>query len=273
MNETVGFTTSGFKAIIKDWLHKAFPDGSGGFIGVIDNLELLETSSAARRLMEEIRDPILQLNGMRWVLCGARGIARSVAATPRLNGVLSEPVDVTPVPDAYIAELIDARIRHYSTKPTSKAPVSADSFEYVYEISHRNLRDSLRHAQQFASAHESNFFLGKTEVEIDAAFHDWLDNLAISNEQSVSLQPRTWTLLADLASAGGSCSPSDYEHFGFNDRAHMRKNVVELERYNLVISNRDDDDQRRRSIEFTSNGWLVHYAHSQGLSNPTIPGT
>lgn len=271
-NGSTGFSNAGFRATIRSWLREAFPEGTGGLIGVIDNLELLETSATARRLLEEIRDPILQLGGMRWVLCGARGIARSVAATPRLNGVLSDPIEITPVADEYIPRLIETRLRHYSVKDASKAPVSSSSFEHVYVVTHKNLRDSLRHAQSFSQDNESEFFLTKSESEIDLAFTVWLEGQAIMHESSVKMQPRTWKLLADLAEFGGTCSPSDYEQFNFNDRAHMRKNVVELERYGLVNSSKDDEDQRRRSIEITSKGWLVHFARSQGLAAPTIPG-
>ncbi|MFJ2636017.1 MULTISPECIES: hypothetical protein [unclassified Streptomyces] len=271
-NSSSGFSNAGFKATIRTWLRDAFPEGTGGLVGVIDNLELLETSNAARRLLEEIRDPVLQLGGMRWVLCGARGIARSVAATPRLNGVLSEPIEITPVADEYMPALIETRLSHYSVKGGSKAPVSAASFGHVYEVTHKNLRDSLRHAQSFSQDYESGFFLSKSELEIAEAFTGWIESLAIKHEASARLQPRPRKLLEDLAVFGGTCSPSDHDQFGFNDRAHMRKNVVELERYGLVTSSKDDDDQRRRSIEITSKGWLVHYARSQGLSAPTIPG-
>ncbi|MFE5817599.1 hypothetical protein ACFQ6S_29880 [Streptomyces sp. NPDC056479] len=271
-NGSTGFSNAGFRATIRTWLRDAFPEGTGGLVGVIDNLELLETSAAARRLLEEIRDPVLQLSGMRWVLCGARGIARSVAATPRLNGVLSDPIEIKPVADEYIPHLIQTRLRHYSVRVNSKAPVSASSFEHVYEVTHKNLRDSLRHAQSFSQDSESEFFLSKTEREIAGAFTQWLENEAIKHEASAKMQPRTWTLLEDMAEFGGTCSPSDYDQFNFNDRAHMRKNVVELERYGLVNSSKDDDDQRRRSIEITSKGWLVHFARSHGLSAPAIPG-
>ncbi|MFF0257617.1 hypothetical protein ACFYR2_02085 [Streptomyces microflavus] len=272
VNGSAGFSNAGFRATIRTWLREAFPEGTGGLVGVIDNLELLETSDAARRLLEEVRDPVLQLSGMRWVLCGARGIARSVAATPRLNGVLSDPIEISPVSHEYIPELIDARLRHYSVRPDSKAPVSAESFVHVYEVSHRNLRDSLRHAQSFAADREADFFLERGEAEIAAEFSGWLEDLALKHESSVKMQPRTWKLLEDLAAFGGTCSPSDFDQFGFNDRAHMRKNVVELERYSVVISSKDDDDQRRRSIEITSKGWLVHYSRAHGLSSPVIPG-
>lgn len=271
-NSSAGFTQSGFKATIQKWLTAAFPGDSGGFVGLIDNLELIDTSSEAQKLVEEIRDPVLQLQGTRWVLCGARGIARSVAASPRLNGVLSDPIDVAPVADEHIPHLIEARLRHYSNSSTSRAPVSAESFEYVYDVSHRNLRDSLKYSQDFAFSRDAQFFLQSTEGQVETTLRDWFENLAAKYEADIRLQPRMWRLFGDIAEGGGSCSPGDHQSFGFNDRTHMRKNVVDLERYGLVVSSREEVDQRRRSIEITSKGWLVHFARSHGLNNPTIPG-
>lgn len=56
-NTSQGFTQAGFRAACKKWLSEAFPDGSGGFIGLIDNLELIDVSSDAQRVIEEIRTP------------------------------------------------------------------------------------------------------------------------------------------------------------------------------------------------------------------------
>jgi hypothetical protein len=49
INEGDGFRDEGFQATIDDWLRECFPSRElGGFICLIDNLELLETSQAAR---------------------------------------------------------------------------------------------------------------------------------------------------------------------------------------------------------------------------------
>ena len=45
----------------------------------------------------------------------------------------------------------------------------------------------------------------------------------------------------------------------------MRKNVVELERFSLAVSSKDEVDGRRRSIALTSKGWLVHFAKKNDL--------
>jgi DNA-binding MarR family transcriptional regulator len=275
LNTSAGFTQSGFQATVRRWMNEAFPPGSGGFVGVIDNLELIDTSADAQDLLERLRDPVLQLSGMRWVLCGARGIARSLAATPRLNGVLASPIDINPVAHSDIPELVRARIKQTRLDPSSqgRVPVTAESFEYLYDVSHQNLRDSLGYAQDFALNYDAEFFINTPAGDVKNELVEWTDRLAVAYAGDIALQARVWKFLQDLADAGGTCSPGDHESFGFNDRTHMRKNVVDLERFGLVESSRDEVDQRRRSIAITSKGWLVVFARAKQLiGDVTLPG-
>ena len=267
LNTGSAFTDSGFQTMLRRALQDAFPENTGGFVGTLDNLELLDTSSSARRVLEEIRDPVLQLPGLRWVLCGARGIARSLANTPRLNGVLADPVDLFPVERRYIESLIDARVQVFSVDEGGRAntPVNADGFGYIYDVSNENLRDTFGYAQDFALDHDPAFFLDSLPAEIEDSLMTWVDRLAEKSARDVRLQARMWRLLEDLATAGGTAAPGDHETYGFNDRTHMRKNVVELERFDLAISSRDEIDGRRRSISLTSKGWLVHFAKKRDL--------
>lgn len=267
LNTGSGFSSSGLPNMVRQWLRGAFPGQSGGFVGTLDNLELLDTSVKAQRVLEQLRDPVLQVEGMRWVLCGARGIARSLASTPRLNGVLSDPVDILPVADQFIGELINSRVLVFSVddQAPANAPVSATGFGYLYDVSHQNLRDSFGYAQDFALGRDPAFFLDSDSHEIETKLIQWVDDLAERSASDVRLQPRMWRLLEDLAKAGGIASPGDHTTFGFNDRTHMRKNVVELERFSLADSSKDETDGRRRSIALTSKGWLVHFAKKHDL--------
>lgn len=99
VNTSEGFAGSGLPALMRQWLAEAFPSrANGGFIGVVDNMELLETSKAARAMLEAMRDEVLGLDGVSWVLCGARGIMRTSASSPRMEGRLSEPLDLLSYP-------------------------------------------------------------------------------------------------------------------------------------------------------------------------------
>jgi DNA-binding MarR family transcriptional regulator len=167
----------------------------------------------------------------------------------------------------YIGSLVDARVQVFAVDERGRAhaPVNADGFGYIYDVSNENLRDTFRYAQDFALDHDPAFFLESTPTVIESELMTWVDNLAEKAADDVRLQRRMWRLLEDLAKAGGTAAPGDHESFGFNDRTHMRKNVVELERFDLAVSSRDEVDGRRRSISLTSKGWLVHFAKKRDL--------
>jgi hypothetical protein len=110
-----GFTEAGFQTAVDGWLRECFPSRqSGGFVCVLDNLELLETHQAARQLLEALRDSAFNKTGLRWVLCGARGIMRSAASSSRLQGVLAEPMELAPLPDELVSEVIARRLEIYA---------------------------------------------------------------------------------------------------------------------------------------------------------------
>lgn len=235
----------------------------GGFIGLIDNLELLETSQHARAQLEALRDSLLNRPGLRWVLCGARGIVRSAASSARLNGVLAEPVNLGPVSDDDTAEVVRRRIEAYALDENAYLPVDADGFRHIYRILNRNLRDALKYCEDFA------FWLDDQGEQPEAAedrfkyLEIWLTEQAdASLAATTSVKQRAWQVFDDLVAFGGTCSPSDHAEFGFNSLMAMRPHVKELEEANLVISSVSDDDQRRKHIALTSRGWLVHYQRS-----------
>lgn len=54
-NTGEGFEKSGFPGAVRTALSAGFPEGSGGIICILDNLEILETTRAARRALDELR--------------------------------------------------------------------------------------------------------------------------------------------------------------------------------------------------------------------------
>ena len=58
VNLSRGFVDSGLQQQVLHWLQSAFPNhGDGGVICMIDNMELLQTSKNARRVLEDARHP------------------------------------------------------------------------------------------------------------------------------------------------------------------------------------------------------------------------
>ncbi|WP_413453775.1 hypothetical protein [Erwinia persicina] len=262
-NSGTGFTDSGFIATIQSWLRDCFPSRSaGGFICTIDNLELLETSRSARELLESIRDELLNIDGLRWVLCGARGIIRSSASSPRLQGVLADPIDIDPIRDTDAELALSKRLEIYALE-NANPPVEADGFAHIYKIGNRNLRNTLKYCEDFAIwayLNQSIQLESKDKLELIEA---WMAETAEKYEKDTKgVGNRAWKVFDDLIAAGGNSSPSDYEDFGYDSQQSMRPQLKLLEDANLIESAIDETDKRRRTIFVSSRGWIVNYKRS-----------
>lgn len=262
-----GFDESGFFATVEGWLSECFPSpAAGAFICLIDNLEILETSAAARQLLEALRDELFNKPGLRWVLCGARGIIRSVASSPRLQGVLADPIDLAPIPDEQIPSVVDRRVAEYRLTEDTYIPVEANGFRHLYDIVNHSLRDTLKYCEDFAiwmRLRDSQPTDPKEKFEL---LEIWMAELANTYSNATSgVTERAWQLFDKIVTQGGSISPSEFADFGFNSQQAMRPYIKALEDSQLVVSAVDESDQRRRTIFITSRGWIVQY-HRSGFN-------
>lgn len=266
-NTSGGFERSGFRNRIQEWLSEIFPQPDfGAVVCVIDNLELLETSDAARKLMERLRDEAFNINGIRWVMCGSLGIIKSIASTPRLEGYLHKPLEVAGVDKKFSAELFSKRIKYFShEEKVSYVPITPASFSFMYEVFNYNLRNTLHHCDQYCLYVADSGNLPQTEDEKEKEFINWFQDISNSISESISSQirPRAQRLFDDIIRFGGVFSPSDYEAFGFNSIAALRPKVLELEKVAVVTSSIDETDNRRKTIQITPKGWLASYARKK----------
>jgi hypothetical protein len=260
-NTSSGFSESGFQSIVRQWLTGLFPHQSaGGFIGVVDNLEILETSRKARELLEALRDQVFNLDGLRWVLCGARGIVRSVASSSRLQGVMSEPMDLEPIKDDDIADVIARREEVYGTPGSSYLPVDPAGFRYLYDVTNKNLRTALKFATDYSLWLTTQNQTPESPADKLGLLQVWMAEKAEEYERATKgVGTRAWKVFDEIAEQGRGVSPSEFETFGFNSQAAMRPQVKVLEDAQLVDSSVDETDQRRRTIEISARGWIVRY--------------
>ena len=268
-----GFARSGFRKAVTDWLKVLFPTRrDGGVICCIDNLELLQTSEFARKQLELLRDELLTVNGLRWVLCGALGIVMGVASSPRLEGFLHTPVEIGGVADEFVSQIYESRISTYAYKNTSQLPINSADFLRLYEILSRNIRSLLAHADDYCQW-VADRTLPKTDAERNAMFESWLNEKSQGYLDSVDreLRPRAWDVFDKSIQFNGIFSPSDYEFFGFNSIPAFRPAVRDLENVGLVVSTQDDGDKRRKTIQVTPKGWLVNLARNSGKTKRNNP--
>lgn len=264
-NESPGFTTSGLIKLVTQWLESIFPDDqTGGVVCVIDNLELLETSSVARRTIESLRDTLFTIKGIRWVLCGAHGIINSVVASQRLVGHLGQPLAVAPLQLAKAQDVFNARISAFKdhARPNHYLPLLEDDFHKLYLIVNRNLRQSLAYANEYCLNVAEVGQLPPSNAEKAQRFNFWLKTRAAEIRDSVrsQLTPRAMEFFADsVTKMQGEFSPSDFEKLGFNSLPAMRPYVKSLEEVGLLQAEKDDGDQRRKTISVTGKGWLLNW--------------
>lgn len=264
-NDSAGFAASGLIKLVTQWLESIFPDDqTGGIVCVIDNLELLETSAVARRTIESLRDTLFTIKGIRWILCGAHGIINSVVSSQRLVGHLGQPLTVEPLQLAKAQDVFTARVSAFKdhARRDQYLPLLEDDFHKLYLIVNRNLRQSLAYANEYCLNVAEVDQMPSGDTEKAHRFNFWLKRRAgeIRDAVKSQLTPRAMLFFSDsINKMKGDFSPSDFEQLGFNSLPAMRPHVRNLEEVGLLQAEKDDGDQRRKTISVTGKGWLLNW--------------
>jgi hypothetical protein len=281
VNTSTGFTQEGLEQLVRTWLDEIFTDqGNGGVVCVIDNLELLESGINARRMLEALRDRLFNINGLRWVFCGANGVIHSLAASNRLGAFLNEPIiDVQNITPGTIGSLVMARLQEYSMENDPAAaennlPISLKDIESLYVILNFNLRDLLAQLDQYCKHHLSLNKSFDTAEAKSRAFDKWLHKVTAESYHTLSsrLPQDAWSVL-DIAMSDmfkGTFGKGDYSAFNSNstvkitDRS-LEKWLGDLVKLNLLSKNIDDsegdtDGFKRDVFSVTAKGAFVTYA-------------
>ncbi|QCP55072.1 hypothetical protein FAZ95_38700 [Trinickia violacea] len=279
INTGSGFAQEGLEHLVRDWLNQIFSvQGNGGVVCVIDNLELLESGAAARRTLEALRDRLFNVNGLRWVFCGANGVIHSLAASPRLASFLNTPiVEVGNIRSGFIKPLIEARLKEFLMDPAEVEkclPLRLEDIEFLYQILNSNLRDLLGYVDSYCRHLVS---IGKGDVHQDhkhARFKKWLDGETTESYSAISsrISKDAWAVL-DIAMSDtfkGTFGVGDYGSFNSNSKIALSQTsfpkwLRDLERLGLLTQSIDDgsgeDDGFKRDVfTVTAKGALIHYA-------------
>lgn len=268
-NTSSGFEQSGFKKIVQTWLEQIYPNGDGGgVVCILDNLELLQTTEAARALLEQLRDLLFTIPGLRWVLCGATGIMHSVAASPRLDGFLHAPIEIPGLAQDSIDDVYKSRITAFSIElANASLPITPGDFDRLYTILNKNLRSLLSYADNYCMwVSERSIPLDDDEKQ--RLFGRWLteESGKILEASKSQLGGRAWEVFDKAVTMGGTFSPSDFAEFGCTNPQALRPQVKDLEEVHLLTSLREETDKRRKTIQVTPKGFLVAYARNTANS-------
>lgn len=261
VNSNPGFERGGLRNSILNVLRQVFPEqGQGGVICCIDNLELLQESNKARHLMEQLRDVLLQVQGLCWVLCGALGITYGVASSPRLDGYLHRPIELKEMDKSFAPTILRSRIEVFADRTDPYLPINQSEFDLLYGVVRGNLRTVLSYTDNYCQA-VADGTIPTSSAEKRERFFKWLDEEAKAayTVARTALTPKTLRVFNKATSGAGTFSPGDFEAFGLTSMQTFRPYIKSLEDVSLVVSTQDDTDKRRKTIQVTAKGWLLDY--------------
>lgn len=271
--ESTGFERNGFRRLVSQWLRDVFPAPEfGGIVCVIDNLELLQTSETASALLEQLRDPLFTIHGLRFVLCGAAGITWSLASSMRLEGVLHNPLEIGGLTSALAPEILTSRRQAFTSgEDEAYLPLLSSDFEHLYEVLNRNLRAVLSQSDEFCMWLSDQPTRPTTDEEKHQAFETWFKTQCrtVYEAADAVLTPRRWEIFDRAVALGGVFAPNDYPKFGCKSMPALRPILEALEEAQLVASSRDDRDKRRKSIVVTPKGRLAAEYRKTRPKSPT----
>jgi hypothetical protein len=289
VNQSAGFAQNGFESMIKSWLNEIFTvQGNGGVVCIIDNIELLETGNAARRMLEMLRDKLFNVNGLRWVFCGANGVIHSLAASPRLTAFLSTPViNVDNIKPSSINTLIKARLQEFSTDPNKAEddlPIAIEDLEYLYRLVNFNLRDLLGLADEFCEFCALGAIPVRVKEKKHAKFNRWLEKATTDRYQALSsrVSQSAWAVL-DIAMSKlfrGTFGTADYSSFNQNSKIPFKQDTFgkwlrELVKLGLLSKSLDEEQGdeegfNRDVFSVTAKGALVHFARRKSNNSYSV---
>lgn len=261
-NNATGFLKSGFQKTVIDLLSNLFPSGIGGVVCIIDNLELLDETAKAKKLLEELRDRLLNTVGIRFVICGALGMVRGVFSSQRLEGILSKPIEIKAIDQKYSEEIFEKRRTHFALDSSDYyLPIEVSSFNNLYIINNENIRNTISATDEYCSWIVEKEYHPISEDEKTDRYTEWFSNEGLSKLEAVekSMNDRLWSILVKAKELGGEFSQSDYEIFGYKSAQAFRPSIKRLEEVNLFQSIKDDTDKRRKTISVTTSGFIVYY--------------
>ena len=273
-NAGVGFEKSGLPKLVVDALAKLFPDeNDGGVVCCIDNLELLQTYEEAKRRIEELRDELFSIRGLRWVLCGALGITYAFATSTRLDGYLHRPIVVAEIDPSKSSDILESRRSAYSRGADTilYLPITIEGFNTLYTVLHGNLRSVLSYIDNYCQ-HISDTSEPKDDAEKNTRFEEWLmDESTRARESTESVLTKKTTLIFRAACEMGEFAPSDFGRFGLDTPQALRNYLKSLESVDVIVSIRDETDKRRKRIQVTAKGWFLLHSLGTASNDKNLP--
>jgi hypothetical protein len=260
VNSTRGFQKVGYEATVKTLLKDVFTVVPGGVVCIIDNIELLETGEKARKILELLRDRLFTTKGLRWVFCGANGVIRSLAASPRLGAFFSTPLDLKNVEKSALSDVINARIQEYSSNVQTTwnlLPVGMEEITWLYEVLNLNLRDLLSTLALYCEEVSRKSQVIPSLLR-EAKFVEWVVSAGEADHRAISrnIDNNAWIIL-DVAMSdvfSGSFTADQFGSFNTNSlkkitETNFKKLLKDLKTYDVLTQSLPEIEQKNAADE------------------------
>lgn len=261
LNYGDAFNRSGFRLIVDEWLVEISSYKNGGFIiCVIDNLELLRTSDNAKKRFEYLRDILFTKTGLRWLLSGSKGIFIGIASSPRLNGILFDPIEIVGLDADVASELFDSRINAFKKTEKPYLPITKNGCEKLVEILKGNIRHILHNIDEYCMWCVDHNLNPHDDEYKDKNLQDWLTNYSgkLFDILEKQVEPKGRKLFELACKLGRNFNYADFEVLGLNNRNEMSKYIIQLETIEMVFSYKKEET-KRIEIEVAPKGLILSH--------------
>jgi hypothetical protein len=255
-NTSVGFAQDGFRRQVWKAVEESFrPGDDGGFVVVLENVELAGGSLGALGLLEGCRDPLLTHPALKWIICGSGAVMRHISNSPRLDGVIGRPVTLTPLDASLVPEVVAARVSCFRTRQDPLVPVDGEALEYLFGVSHGNLRTALRYAEEFSAWAYLKDALPDEASLSRPRVAGWVRDRATEELMAVAgVSEAAWSVFDAIAAAAepvevASVDPAALEALEVNGL--VRRSFVH--------------DAADPTCEVSQSGWLAHEGRREAL--------
>lgn len=210
-NTGSGFEESGLPLLVREALKEAFPtDELGALVACIDDVELCGGPAQVSKFLSEIREPLLTLQGVKWVIVGAEEVLAGAAGHPRLTGVVSGSRLVPQLSDVVVETVVERRIEAYHWGAEVTVPINGPAFALLYAASEHHLRGAFSLCMDFALHAETRGILD-SEAMVGSEQEDddgpWLRldvPLELVEEYLDQISLREWDRLVELGAAAAA---------------------------------------------------------------------
>lgn len=225
---------------------------------VIDNLELLHSSKAAKKVIEALRDTAFSIKGIKWILCGSSGVVRGVAASPRLVGWLQKPLNIEELREELGGEVYDKRIQAFKKKDDAELPLTRTNFITLFDMFNGNTRFALDEAGAFCTwAFDQLEDVGEIPVN---GFERWMtDELEENHDEIFAYFSGTDGDVFHKICQLEIFVPGDHEEAGVDN---MDDFVLKLEKFaifGLITSSLDQDGPEDAVYEISPKALKLQY--------------